>query len=551
MKLTDNQNKSKTTASNTKKTVTKDTLNSRYSPINDKQEGPKGLTKISKDSDHKQQQQQTTTERTHTQTTSNHHQEWKENTNKPRNTTHIVQQEQDNNIKPKQPTTTTHTKITAQPNGHTNKNDKDQEEKTKQKSKSKDNHMSGMLHNAWESIKRSTQRLLPDHQETTTHPIQRKTAEESSNINTDKGNDRTARHKRKEQQEASTTAKDNQDKKEDNEERATKTEEPPNMGPGLLYNAWEILKMSAYRLLLDHQETTSHPAQPTKANTPILATGEGGTQNMNRNSSHIGQTQSENECRYPTTLQEDNPQGITEVDTQETPQQERDDNSRRTQAEAHKDQASTQSKAPRDQDSTDKGNDRTKDKTHKDTNATNVRPDRLLLDRQDDEYSNARNTENDSRSPRTLPEQAEMVKPKEGTNYTRNTRRTSQGTTAGTPEPDQQKPKEMKQSEIQYVHNPRHPETKTAQTMATTEQKKTHKDTSATNDRPDCLSIDRQEDKCSNESKETSTKNSESDSRFPRTLLEQSKPRQHIGKTERRSTRTIHKTSGEPVGEQQ
>ena len=82
MKLTDNQNKSKTTASNTKKTVTKDTLNSRYSSINDKQEGPKGLTKISEDSDQKPHQQHAMTERTHTQMTSNHHQKWNENTNK-------------------------------------------------------------------------------------------------------------------------------------------------------------------------------------------------------------------------------------------------------------------------------------------------------------------------------------------------------------------------------------------------------------------------------------------------------------------------------------
>ena len=86
MKLTDNQNKSKTTASNTKKTVTKDTLNSRYSSINDKQEGPKGLTKISEDSDQKPHQQHAMTERTHTQMTSNHHQKWNENTNKLRNT---------------------------------------------------------------------------------------------------------------------------------------------------------------------------------------------------------------------------------------------------------------------------------------------------------------------------------------------------------------------------------------------------------------------------------------------------------------------------------
>ena len=174
MKLTDNQNKSKTTASNTKKTVTKDTLNSRYSPINDKQEGPKGLTKISEDSDQKPHQQHAMTERTHTQMTSNHHQEWNENTNKLRNTTNIKQQEQDNNTKPKQPTTTAHTKITTQPKDHTNKNNKDQEEKTKQKSKSKDNYSSGMLHSMWESIKRSTHHLLTDHQDTTTHTAQPK-----------------------------------------------------------------------------------------------------------------------------------------------------------------------------------------------------------------------------------------------------------------------------------------------------------------------------------------------------------------------------------------
>ena len=121
---------------------------------------------------------------------------------------------------------------------------------------------------------------------------------------------------------------------------------------------------------------------------------------MNRNLSHIGQTQSKNECRYPTTLQED-PQGITEVDSQETPQQERDDNSRRTQAEAHKDQPSTQSKATRDQDSTDKGNDKTKDKTHKDTNATNVRPDRLLLDHQETTSQPAQPTKANKDQPST------------------------------------------------------------------------------------------------------------------------------------------------------
>ena len=66
---------------------------------------------------------------------------------------------------------------------------------------------------------------------------------------------------------------------------------------------------------------------------------------------HIEQTQPENESRYPRTLQEENPQGITEVDTRENPQHERDDNSERRQVEPHKDLAHTQSKAPRAQES--------------------------------------------------------------------------------------------------------------------------------------------------------------------------------------------------------
>jgi hypothetical protein len=79
--------------------------------------------------------------------------------------------------------------------------------------------------------------------------------------------------------------------------------------------AWTSMKKKTNRLLLDQQETIQHPAQRTKADSASVHT-KGEDQRTRWNSkSHIEQTQPENESRYPRTLQEDNPQGITEVDT--------------------------------------------------------------------------------------------------------------------------------------------------------------------------------------------------------------------------------------------
>jgi hypothetical protein len=124
---------------------------------------------------------------------------------------------------------------------------------------------------------------------------------------------------------------------------------------GILDRAWKGMKRTTNRLLLDQQETIPHLAPRMKANNASVHT-KGGEETQNnrtrRNSKcQIEQTQPENESRYPRTPQEQNPQGITEVDTREKQQHERDDSSEWRQVESHKDLAHTQSKAPRAQES--------------------------------------------------------------------------------------------------------------------------------------------------------------------------------------------------------
>ena len=137
--------------------------------------------------------------------------------------------------------------------------------------------------------------------------------------------------------------------------RAKATKSKGNYMSGILDRAWKSMKRTTNRLLLDQQETIPHLAPRTKADNASVHT-KGGEETQNNRTrwnskGHIEQTQPENESRYPRTLQEENPQGITEVDTRENPQHERDDNSERRQVEPHKDLAHTQSKAPRAQES--------------------------------------------------------------------------------------------------------------------------------------------------------------------------------------------------------